>query len=69
MAENKMEQVAALIGIEMDRPFRCSIAPGKYRLTKYGIEVFDGESWFKSKSCANILEGIIKSGEDVRYAK
>jgi hypothetical protein len=48
MAENKMEQVAALVGIEMDRPFRCNVAAGKYRLTKYGIEVFDGDSWFKS---------------------
>ena len=55
----RIDQVAALLGLEFEQPFRTSAFVGRYRLTRRGIECWDGVEWFYSDLSALVLEAML----------
>ena len=70
MAENKMAQVAKILGIEINKPFRCSRFVGKYKLTKDGVMAHDGMGWFYGVTLSPlVLYYLIAEGGEISYAE
>ena len=59
MAENKMKEVAKLLGVELEEEFRIEGFDSKYKLTKDGlVYCFDDyQEWFNSCWLKELLTG------------
>ena len=56
---NRIELVAGILGLKLEQPFRATAFMGKYRLTRRGIEMWDGVDWFHSDLSGKVLEAIL----------
>ena len=59
MAENKMNEVAKLLGVELEEEFRINVSPLEFKLTKSGLLYWsnDLQMWERSRSIEELLIG------------
>ena len=59
MAENKMNEVAKLLGVELEEEFRINVSPLEFRLTKSGLLYWSNalQMWERSRSIEELLIG------------
>ena len=59
MAENKMKEVAKLLGVELEEEFRINVSPLEFRLTKSGLLYWsnDLQMWERSRAIEELLIG------------
>ena len=59
MAENKMNEVAKLLGLELDEEFNIEGFPSKFKLTLDGLMGWSdyNQSWFQSSMLEKLLLG------------
>ena len=59
MAENKMNEVAKLLGVELEEGFRINVSPLEFKLTKSGLLYWSNASqmWERSRSIEELLIG------------
>ena len=62
MAENKMNEVAKLLGVELEEEFRINVSPLEFKLTKSGLLYWSNASQIWQHSCAteDLLTGDIE---------
>ena len=62
MAENKMEQVAKLLGVELEEEFRLDDLSTKYKLTENGLKYWSDnlQQWWSSGWLEELLTGNMK---------
>lgn len=60
--ENKMEQVAKLLGVELDEEFRIEHLNTKYKLSKNGLKYWSGspKKWNGSGLLEDLIIGTLK---------
>ena len=56
MAKNKMEEVAKLLGVELEEEFKIKGLPAKYKLSKNGLKYYIGQ-WNDSPWLQKLLTG------------
>ena len=56
---NKMNEVAKLLGVELEEEFRINVSPLEYKLTKSGLLYWSNASqmWERSRSIEELLIG------------
>ena len=74
MAENKMNEVAKLLGVELEEEFRINVSPLEFKLTKSGLLYWSNASqmWERSRSIEELLIGqyeIIKIPKQILNEK
>ena len=59
MAENKMNEVAKLLGVELEEGFRINVSPLEFKLTKSGLLYWSNVSqmWERSRAIEELLIG------------
>ena len=59
MAENKMKEVANLLGVELEEEFRINVSPLEFKLTKSGLLYWSNASqmWERSRAIEELLIG------------
>ena len=59
MAENKMKEVAKLLGVELEEEFRINVSPLEFKLTKSGLLYWSNASqmWERSRTIEELLIG------------
>ena len=59
MAENKMKEVAKLLGVELEEEFRINVSPLEFKLTKSGLLYWSNASqmWERSRAIEELLIG------------
>ena len=59
MAENKMNEVAKLLGLELEEEFRINVSPLEFKLTKSGLLYWSNASqmWERSRAIEELLIG------------
>ena len=59
MAGNKMNEVAKLLGVELEEEFRINVSPLEFKLTKSGLLYWSNASqmWERSRSIEELLIG------------
>ena len=59
MAENKMKEVAKLLGVELEEEFKINGLSIKYKLTKDGLMCWHNshQDWFNSYILGDLLAG------------
>ena len=70
MAENKMKEVAKLLGVELEEDFRINVSPLEFKLTTSGLLYWSNASqmWERSRSIEELLIGqyeIIKTSKPI----
>ena len=57
--ENKMEEVATLLGVELEEEFRINVSPLEFKLTKSGLLYWSNASqmWERSRAIEELLIG------------
>ena len=57
--ENKMEEVATLLGVELEEEFRINVSPLGFKLTKSGLLYWSNASqmWERSRAIEELLIG------------
>ena len=57
--ENKMKEVAKLLGVELEEGFRINVSPLEFKLTKSGLLYWSNASqmWERSRSIEELLIG------------
>ena len=57
--ENKMKEVAKLLGVELEEEFRINVSPLEFKLTKSGLLYWSNASqmWERSRSIEELLIG------------
>ena len=67
MTENKMSEVAKLLGLELDEEFNIEGFPSKFKLTLDGLMGWSdyNQSWFQSSMLEKLLLGQCKIIEPV----
>ena len=68
--ENKMKEVATLLGVELEEEFRINVSPLEFKLTKSGLLYWSNASqmWERSRSIEELLIGqyeIIKTSKPI----
>ena len=74
MAQNKMNEVAKLLGVELEEEFRINVSPLEFKLTKSGLLYWSNASqmWERSRSIEELLIGqyeIIKIPKQILNEK
>ena len=59
MAENKMKEVAKLIGVELEEEFRINVSTLEFKLTKSGLLYWSNalQMWERSRAIEELLIG------------
>ena len=59
MAENKMKEVAKLLGVELEEEFRINVSPLEFKLTKSGLLYWSNalQMWERSRTIEELLIG------------
>lgn len=59
MAENKMSEVAKLLGVELEEEFRINVSPLEFRLTESGLLYWSNtlQMWERSRAIEELLIG------------
>ena len=59
MAENKMKEVAKLLGVELEEEFRINVSPLEFKLTKSGLLYWSNalQMWERSRAIEELLIG------------
>ena len=59
MAENKMKEVAKLLGLELEEEFRINVSPLEFKLTKNGLLYWSNalQMWERSRATEELLIG------------
>ena len=60
MAENKMNEVAQLLGLELEEEFRIESYDSKYKLTRDGLRFWSVplQDWVLSSAIGELLNGL-----------
>ena len=59
MAENKMKEVAKLLGVELEEEFRINVSPLEFKLTESGLLYWSNalQMWERSRAIEELLIG------------
>ena len=59
MAENKMKEVAKLLGVELEEAFRINVSPLEFKLTESGLLYWSNslQMWERSRAIEELLIG------------